>query len=471
MTDKKEKKNSLIRYCRRWFLLYSIFLLGIYSLFHSFEERAMENAFPTIDQLMEYEKELSNDAYNRIPQNRFKNCSYIIFDGEGVMQFASNKDIRDRITAEDLSQIEGQYSDTDPVNGFLQSFKDANEKVSALDYRTVHGDKRTLIFVAPVLTEGAYSQLLKYTRLRWMALIPLVVLSTLLFTILFRMKLKKMIFALNGRIRAYRTIHNPVVMREEIPVEFMDTIETLDQLMERLENSDQDKQRIIADLSHDLKTPLGVIMGCAQAFQEDLIPEEEKKKYMDIILKRSKKAVELIDTLVEYTKLNHPDFLFCPEQVELCDYLQSYCSEHQSEIEMAGFSLSADVPEKEVMLSLDTSLFQNCLNNLLANALQYNPSGTHIYIKLEEKSDKISILFADNGTGISPDIADRIFEPFITGNTARSYGRGTGLGLSIVRKIVEMHQGSIRLITNPQSLYTTQFLMEFTMDTVQKERE
>ena len=97
------------------------------------------------------------------------------------------------------------------------------------------------------------------------------------------------------------------------------------------------------------------------------------------------------------------------------------------------------------------------LENLLSNAMKYNASGTTVFVSIREQGNRVVMTLADDGVGIPEEIAHTLFQPFVTGNIARTTGKGTGLGLSIAQRIVQMHQGELSLILPPHAPYHTEF--------------
>ena len=104
-----------------------------------------------------------------------------------------------------------------------------------------------------------------------------------------------------------------------------------------------------------------------------------------------------------------------------------------------------DIPEEKCELNVDKLQFSRVITNLINNALKHNKPGTVITLKMENKGNDIQISVSDNGTPISPMIADHIFEPFVVADASRESKGGSGLGLSIAKKIVEMHGWTIEL--------------------------
>lgn len=248
------------------------------------------------------------------------------------------------------------------------------------------------------------------------------------------------------------------------PREFVDICNRFNIMVSKLEDSENqrkklmnDKERMMADISHDLKTPITSIQGYAKALSDGIIADEDKDKYIKIIYEKSKKLTELINIFHEYSKLEHPDFNLIFEKVDLSEYLRAYIALKYEDIVESGFNIEVDIPEEEMEIKIDKVQLQRVFDNILGNSIKHNEKGTNIYVSLKEKNDIYEIIIADDGKGISKDIANNIFEAFTVGDESRNSKQGSGLGLAIAKTIVDLHGGTIEL--EPESLkkFSTQF--------------
>lgn len=248
------------------------------------------------------------------------------------------------------------------------------------------------------------------------------------------------------------------------PREFVDICDRFNIMVSKLEDSENqrkklmnDKERMMADISHDLKTPITSIQGYAKALSDGIIADEDKDKYIKIIYEKSKKLTELINIFHEYSKLEHPDFNLIFEKVDLSEYLRAYIALKYEDIVESGFNIEVDIPEEEMEIKIDKVQLQRVFDNILGNSIKHNEKGTNIYVSLKEKNDIYEIIIADDGKGISKDIANNIFEAFTVGDESRNSKQGSGLGLAIAKTIVDLHGGTIEL--EPESLkkFSTQF--------------
>ena len=248
------------------------------------------------------------------------------------------------------------------------------------------------------------------------------------------------------------------------PREFVDICDRFNVMVSKLEDSENqrkklmnDKERMMADISHDLKTPITSIQGYAKALSDGIIPDGDKDKYIKIIYEKSKKLTDLINIFHEYSKLEHPDFNLIFEKVDLSEYLRAYIALKYEDIVESGFNIEVDIPEEEMEMKIDKIQLQRVFDNILGNSIKHNEKGTNIYVSLEKKSASYEIIIADDGKGIPKEIAGNIFEAFTVGDESRNSRQGSGLGLAIAKTIVELHEGTIELVLAPPKEHSTEF--------------
>lgn len=250
------------------------------------------------------------------------------------------------------------------------------------------------------------------------------------------------------------------------PREFEQICQDFNSLQARLQESERqrarlegEKQKMLADISHDLKTPITVIQGYAKAISDGLIPAEKRDQYLRTIYQKSDALAGLIATFYEYSKLDHPDFAPQLRRQDLCELVREYLAGKYTEIELAGFALEVELPETPLYCMLDAAAMGRVFDNIVGNALRHNPAGTAITFLLRQAGTGAELMIADNGVGIPPEIAADIFAPFVVGDESRNSRQGSGLGLSIAKKIAVAHGGDIALFYPPQAGFSTQFVM------------
>lgn len=226
----------------------------------------------------------------------------------------------------------------------------------------------------------------------------------------------------------------------------------------------ESKNRMLLDLSHDVKTPMTTIRGFSSALCEGMIEDEEKKQvYYETINKKAERVSELIDDLFEFVRMDTVQSTLKLQSVELNELLREVVLEYYDEILEKGFSLNVDILENSIFLRLDVKLIKRALINLIENAIKYNEEGARIGISLKEDETYIEIFISDNGVGIPNSIRETLFEAFVRGDESRKTDGGSGLGLSIAKKVIENHGGEIDLLP-PNDQYNTIFRIKLYKD-------
>ncbi|MNK08770.1 Alkaline phosphatase synthesis sensor protein PhoR [compost metagenome] len=230
---------------------------------------------------------------------------------------------------------------------------------------------------------------------------------------------------------------------------FNDMAEHLQETEQANQILKESKQRMLLDISHDLKTPITTIQGYASALLLGLADNEEKRlKYLNLIYTKANLMTELIEDLFELSKLDTADYPLAGEfkDTDLGELVREIAAENYDQFEQKNFNLNLSIPTEEILIRLHPTMMSRAISNLLLNALKYNPEGTSVDIELIQIKDEISLNISDNGIGIPESIRDTLFDPFVRGNAARTSDGGTGLGLSIAKKAVELHGGELHLL-------------------------
>ncbi|MFM9277483.1 sensor histidine kinase [Paenibacillus jiagnxiensis] len=215
----------------------------------------------------------------------------------------------------------------------------------------------------------------------------------------------------------------------------------------------ESKQRLMMDLSHDLKTPITSIHGYAQALVEGRVEDRGRQnKYLFYIYNKSTQMTRLIQNMLELFKVDALDFTPHVERKEIGEFLRERIADVYDDVERNGLLLDFSVPDHDVYAQYDPELLGRVIQNLIANALLYNPAGTHIRVELVEHDEEVRIEIADTGIGIPKELWATIFDPFVRGDQARTHTGGTGLGLAIALKNTEKMGGTLTLRSENEEL-------------------
>ena len=367
----------------------------------------------------------------------------LVLDQNYQVIFGGANEEKTSYTSQEFSYLSGRrFSDSILSRGL---FSDGN------------GASMTVLLREVQLSDAVYAQRYQSSWKIWLLFLPLYLLSAGLF-----------IWWLSCRIgRPLRRLNDAVVSQAEGRMvrvgncggtrEIRRIGESFDRFSDRLAESeaerrrlDQGRQKLIADISHDLKTPITVIAGYIDAICDGKVPPQEQERYLRAIQGKAAALTELVNAFHEYSKVEHPEFVLHTQPTDLCEFLRAYLAEKYDEIDLASFGLEVDLPDHPIRCALDPLQFRRVLDNLLSNALRHNRLGTMLFFRVSAQDNQAVLSVADNGVGIPPQRARDIFEPFVVGSDARS-GQGSGLGLSITRRIMELHGGSISLSPRPAS--------------------
>lgn len=216
------------------------------------------------------------------------------------------------------------------------------------------------------------------------------------------------------------------------------------ELREKIDNEkkiEQNKNELITNVSHDLRTPLTSILGYVDLLKQNGFEDKEKfVEYISIIDERSKSLNTLINEFFEYTKLNSHDIKLNYSTVEICSLVEQLSGEYSLIFKKEGLELISEIPEEDIFVDIDIQMIVRALENLLINAKKYSVRNSQVLVKLLQESNDI-VISVEN---ISQDDLDNLFERFYKVDKARKTGDSTGLGLSIVKRVVELHKGLVK---------------------------
>ncbi|MDQ0359419.1 HAMP domain-containing sensor histidine kinase [Breznakia pachnodae] len=221
-----------------------------------------------------------------------------------------------------------------------------------------------------------------------------------------------------------------------------DTYEDFNKMVEELNTTETLKSDFIANVSHEIKTPLSVIQSYALALQDDKLSESEKIEYTETIISASKKLSNLVGNILKLNKLENQEITAEYTTFDLSEQLRFSILAYEDLWEKKNITIQDSLDE--VMITSDEGMLELVWNNLISNAIKFSDDGGTIKVSLQEIDDAIVMKIRDNGCGISSDTRKHIFDKFYQGDTSHSQ-QGNGLGLSLVKKVVDILGGSIEV--------------------------
>ncbi len=214
----------------------------------------------------------------------------------------------------------------------------------------------------------------------------------------------------------------------------------------RMEASRRD---FVANVSHELKTPVAAMGVLAEALLESGDDPETVQRFGEKILTESRRLANMVGELIELSRLQGAERLPDLAAVDVDTVVSEAISRHKVAADNADITVTTDAPSGFQVLG-DQPLLVTALANLISNAIAYSPNGSKVSISRRRRGDNIEIAVTDRGIGIARADQERVFERFFRVDKARSRATGgTGLGLAIVKHVAANHNGSIRLWSQP----------------------
>ena len=217
-------------------------------------------------------------------------------------------------------------------------------------------------------------------------------------------------------------------------------------MADELSQVEDSRREFVANVSHELRSPITAISGYIEGMRDGVIPPEEQDKYLAIVSDESKRLSHLIGELLALSRLERDDAAIECTDFDICDLLERVFLRRTGDLEKHGMDIDCDFDPEPCFVHADMARIDQVLVNLIDNAIKFTPDGGLITLRVRAESGLCTVTVQDNGVGVLPEDRPRIFERFFTADRAHTSGKGTGLGLSICQRILEMHGQKIRLL-------------------------
>lgn len=230
-----------------------------------------------------------------------------------------------------------------------------------------------------------------------------------------------------------------VQVRERGPREARVLARAFNAMSARLASTDRNRRAFVADLTHELRTPLAVIRGQAEAIGDGLYPGDPS--HVAPIIDATRSLESLVEALPTLTLADVGALRLKREPVEVGPLIHSGLAAFQSMADAAGVRLQSELVPNTPPIDADPARIRGVLMNLLSNAIRYTPSGGTVTVSAGQVGNEVAIAVRDTGQGIPDDLRLHVFDRFVKG----SGSPGAGLGLAISRDVVAAHGGTINL--------------------------
>ncbi len=238
---------------------------------------------------------------------------------------------------------------------------------------------------------------------------------------------------------------------------FNQIIDCLNKMTAELAGTETLRTDFIANVSHELKTPLAVMGNYATMLQKPGLSEADRREYARAISESARRLAQLITNILKLNKLENQQIFPRTEAFDLGEQLCECLLQFEDAWEKKQLTIEADM-EESVLVRSDAELLDLVWNNLISNAVKFTPKGGTIRINLKTEREFAVVSVSDTGCGIKPEVGRHIFEKFYQGDTSHAT-QGNGLGLALVKRVVDILNGeiSVQSVFGQGSTFTVKF--------------
>ncbi|MEA4813825.1 MAG: HAMP domain-containing sensor histidine kinase [Oscillospiraceae bacterium] len=230
-------------------------------------------------------------------------------------------------------------------------------------------------------------------------------------------------------------------------------------MADSLQQTELRRREFIANVSHELKTPMTSIAGYTDGILDGTIPREKEKKYLQIISDESRRMSRLVRRMLDISRLQATDVIQEKRRFDVCESMRRTIISMEMKITDRGLDVEADIPEDSVFVMGDPDLIQQVIYNLMENAAKFAERGSTLKMGIGIKNGKALVFIQNRGETISPEEIPLLFERFHKSDKSRSEDKdGVGLGLYIVKTILRQHREDIK-VTSENGLTTFAFTL------------
>ena len=235
-------------------------------------------------------------------------------------------------------------------------------------------------------------------------------------------------------------------LEERGPEEIRTLILAYNTTVERLDDLEESRRQLLANIVHEIGRPMGAIQAAVQAL---LLGADQDSQFRQELLQGIEAQLNRLQPLLDNLTQLHNQVFETPklnlQPTQLSAWLREVAAPWQAAAQKKSIHWKADIPQELPTLEVDPDRLAQAVGNLLSNAVKYTPQGGSIQLSAAESSENIVIAIQDSGPGIAPEEKEHIFTPFYRSQADTRFPQGMGLGLSIAREIVEAHSAKLTL--------------------------
>ena len=207
-----------------------------------------------------------------------------------------------------------------------------------------------------------------------------------------------------------------------------------------LDNLEKMRSGFVSDVSHELRTPMTTISGFVEGILDGTIEEDDREKYLSIVLSESKRLSKLVTDLLALTKSENGQAELNITDFDICDLLCQTLVKFEIQIEEKNIEIEMDIPEEKCFVSADKNAITQVLINLMNNAVKFVPENGKVSVRIWTHQSRVYVEIKNTGDGIEKEKIPYIWDRFYKTDSSRGVDRsGFGLGLYIVKSIISNH--------------------------------
>lgn len=248
----------------------------------------------------------------------------------------------------------------------------------------------------------------------------------------------------------YRIAENEKTDLTGLAQTYNEMAETIVSDMDKIKSLEKLRRELIANISHDLRTPLAIIQGYIETLQikDEQLTEAERTDYLNKINSSSERLSKLIGQLFEYSKLEANQIEPNKEPFLISELANDIHRNYLVLAKKKNIELKLEMEQKTPLVFADISLVERAIQNLMDNALKFTPENGKVAVQITPLDNDVEIVIKDSGPGIAKEHQHLVFERYRQTKTGKEK-EGAGLGLAIVRKIMELHNANIQVFSRP----------------------
>ena len=429
-------------------IVYTILNIVIYKGNFSFGEEVFNLSFSTRDFALEYVKDLEEDNDLRLSDENIEK----LIDNNIWIQVL-NKENKEVYQANKPNTIPISYSTYELVDFITDPWGSSAPTTITTNKVVNKGEEYMLLVGFPI--DKVYRYKMTFTDESMLYHLSIIVFALILMTIVAYILSKYLVKPMVSVVDDINDLKNGLYKNKPIKngvfEEVSKNINELSNVLKENETKrnevDKVKEEWIANITHDLKTPLSSIKGYAELIQGNdyVVDIEEAKKYSSRILDNSNYIQELVNDLSLVYKLKNKVIPINLNDENIITLLQENIIDLLNNSKYADREINFNYENEKIIVPCDKKYLKRAINNIIINSLDHNSKGTVVNVSILEEKGRIKIIIEDNGQGIKEENIIYIFDRYYKGVNSNSSYKGSGLGMAIAKEIIIYHSGNINI--------------------------